>query len=645
MDVRVNSVSVQKKRLNYSNKNNTALGNRSSQKSLKSNVSFGMAPTTAEANRIAQLIKQAQPHLGKGRDLTKVLSGIFFQASMPAQAGKNPGIGTIYSKPARQLLKTIAKVTGMNDVLVGPDGSYGDKCPYDGSPFTLNPKAIDLEQLEEEKFGGILKPDSPELQKLYGENPNQDKWGKVAFNHVNKNFEPALRKAHQNFQQLDESHPLKQEYRAFSQKTGIDAEEIDRQAVQFALSKVHGNDNWQSWGDLDRELFGDKENTPEAAGRIAQVKSERKDDVDFFKWSQFIVRKQHDETVADLEKDGISMTGDCLVGFSQKIDGWTHKADLEQGKFGGIPEAAWGFPLPKEGQRGDNLIARKFESYLGRYKNVRIDATRYLVETCVYSETEDGKPKNYQMRWNGDKHLRKFIEIGKRLHGATWNMAKNVFENLGSSKDHSVSETKRILGEIRQQGTPMPQINISSWMEWGLWRKGDDVIGKYPEQEPKVVGHADNFVAVGTHDDKSGLEIVKGDPKALDRRWVTMLGHFDKQSIWGMDMFGKGERYNDYTKKPGEPESNWEEKLPTHAEEFYFTQVKNGFGFNGPALFRDALRDGHPDGPHRNAEKHSPEVMQLADALDSYAKILQADGPMTIEESDKQFGKDTIRGK
>lgn len=640
MDIRVNGTAVSQKRVNLNNKNNTVSANRASQKSLKSNVSFNGALTTAELNRVQNLIGKAKPHLGTGG--TKTFSVTFFQAAMPSVAGQNPGIGTIYSKAARKLIKTIAKLTGLNNVLVGPDGIYDNKCPYDGSPFTLNPKAIDLPQLDTPEYGHILKSDAPELKKLFDENPNKGKWGKAAFDHVNANFEPALKAAHQNFKKLDESHPLKQEYNAFLQKPGVDAEEMDRQAVQFALSKEHGNYDWNTWGDLDRELFGDKENSAQAQDRISQVKAQRPDDVEFFKWSQFIVRKHHDETVKDLENEGISMTGDCLVGFSQKIDGWTHKADLEQGRYAGIPEAAWGFPLPKEGERGDKLIERKFESYLGRYSSVRVDAARLLTETCTYSETENGKPKNYQMRWNGDKFFRKFIEIGRRIHGDKWNLAGNVFENLGSSKDHSVQETNRVLHEFRQQGTPMPQVHISAYMPQSLWREGNRIKGKYNEADGvKDIGDANSFVAIGSHDNQAALAIDGGDTGKVNNRWSTMINHFSNISLWGLDLFGKSERYNDFTAPAELPNSNWEERLPEHAEEFYHQQLANGYGFNGPEVFKNALSQNHPDNHGR-----APEVAGLIDQLNSYAQILKdKNGPMTVEEADKQFGKDTIRGK
>ena len=90
------------------------------------------------------------------------------------------------------------------------------------------------------------------------------------------------------------------------------------------MSIDNGNDYWPIWkSDLDKNLLNPKndEEKANAEKRIAEIKEKYADDIDFYKFCQFVLDRQLEETKKFAKKHKIKMIADRQVAFSDR-DAW-----------------------------------------------------------------------------------------------------------------------------------------------------------------------------------------------------------------------------------------------------------------------------------------------------------------------------------
>ncbi|CDE89006.1 TPA: hypothetical protein CPT81_08620 [Candidatus Gastranaerophilales bacterium HUM_20] len=336
-------------------------------------------------------IKKALKALGK-----KNLAFIMHNGSFPAAANQNTGFGSINSEAGKEF---IGYASGLFDAIqLGPAGKTKgcDSSPYTGTIFSDNPLFIDLKQLTTKAWNKILSEDT--YNQIVNENPNKDT-NKTAYSYIYKKQNEALQEAWNNFK----ANPVKKLEKEFKQFKSENSFWLDKDSLYEALSIEHGNDYWPLWNsETDKNLFNPEsiEQRMEFAKRIEEIEKKYSDEIEMYKFIQFIISKQNEETRKFAKENDIKMIADRQVAFSDR-DTWAYQSLFLKGWCLGCPPdyfskdgQAWGFPvmdperlynsdgsLDEGGQLLKNLYKKMFRENPG---GVRIDHIVGLIDPWVY---------------------------------------------------------------------------------------------------------------------------------------------------------------------------------------------------------------------------------------------------------------------
>ncbi len=346
-----------------------------------------------------KIIKDALKVLNK-----KQLSLIVHGSSFPDVEGEDTAYGTYNSNGAKKLIDSISGV--FTSIQLGPNGKLKscDSSPYTSTIFSGNPLFIDLKQLTTEKWDYILSNET--FEAIVNENPNKGV-NKTAFTYAYRRHDDALSEAYDNFKK---SENLKKRQKQFEIYKHDNASWLDKDALYQALSVDNGNDYWPLWkSEVDKNLFNPKsiEERMEYAKRIEEIENKYEREIDLYKFCQFVLNCQSEETKAYADKKKIKMIADRQVAFSDR-DIWAYQQYFLDGWCLGCPPdyfskdgQAWGFPVmdpeslfnPDDSLgEGGKLMKELFKKMFRENKGgVRIDHIVGLIDPWVYRAGK--KPK------------------------------------------------------------------------------------------------------------------------------------------------------------------------------------------------------------------------------------------------------------
>ena len=328
---------------------------------------------------------------------------IMHSGSFPAAAGENTGFGTVNSNGGKEVIDFASGI--FNSIQLGPAGKTKgcDSSPYTGTIFSGNPLFIDLKQLTEKEWHYLLSVDT--YNEIVNNNPNKDT-NKTAYSYIYKKQQEALAEVWKNFKELNDKK-LNKEFETFKRENDY---WLDKDSLYEALSIEHGNDYWPLWNsETDKNLFNPKsiEEGLEFGKRIEEISKKYADDIELYKFVQFVLAKQTQKTLEYAKKNGIKMIADRQVAFSDR-DTWAYQSLFLDGWMLGCPPdyfskdgQAWGFPVmnPEKLYKADgsldeggllmkNLFKKMFKENPG---GVRIDHIVGLIDPWVYKAGK--KPK------------------------------------------------------------------------------------------------------------------------------------------------------------------------------------------------------------------------------------------------------------
>jgi len=359
-----------------------------------------------------KLIKEALKVLGK-ENFALIIHG----SSFPSKNGEDTGFGTFNSEAGHELINYASGL--FTAIQLGPAGKTksSDSSPYTGTIFSGNPLFIDLKQLTDKKWDCILSTET--YEKVVSSNPNQNQ-GKTAYSYIVNAQTEALKEAWSNFKIKEHgglfgSH-LKKEFEHFKKENSF---WLNNDALYEALSIENGNDYWYIWKNkADKNLLNPKNDKEKAefSKRIEEIKNKYEDEIEFYKFCQFVLEKQNEETKKLALSKGIKMIADRQVAFSDR-DAWAYQSLFLDGWLLGCPPdyfskdgQAWGFPVMDpdkmynaDGSLGEggilmkNLFKKMFKENPG---GVRIDHIVGLIDPWVYKAgkkpmCEDGAGRLY----------------------------------------------------------------------------------------------------------------------------------------------------------------------------------------------------------------------------------------------------------
>lgn len=421
---------------------------------------------TISEEKAKKTIRKALKALGK-----KNFVMIMHNGSFPSAPGQNTGFGTINSDAGK---KFIEYSSGLFDAIqLGPAGKTKscDSSPYTGTIFSNNPLFIDLKELTTKTWGNILSEKT--YNEIVEENPNKN-INKTAYSYIYKRQNEALTEAWNNFKNKASKKLLK-EFDIYKRDNEF---WLDKDALYEALSIEHGNDYWPLWNsDMDKNLFNPDSIEEQLAygNRIKEVETKYTDEIDYYKFVQFVINKQNEETRQFALKHNVKMIADRQVAFSDR-DTWAYQSLFLKGWMLGCPPdyfskdgQAWGFPvmnperlfnadgsLDDGGKLMKNLFKKMFKENPG---GVRIDHIVGLIDPWVYKagkkpKIEEGAGRLYSSPEHPE--LAKFA-IAK---------LEDLDMELTADKEKRVKSLTK--AQVKQYGRIIEKIVIAAAKEEGL---------------------------------------------------------------------------------------------------------------------------------------------------------------------------------
>lgn len=397
----------------------------------------------------------------------KNLSMIVHGSSFPAVQGQDYGIGSPNTEGGQNFMEFISGL-GFNGIQLGPEGKTKsiDASPYVGTMFSDNPLFIDLYQLTQKDFAGILS--SKTFEKIISENPAKN--NRTAYEYIYKNSDSALREAFGNFKKkLSEGDSkikkLNKQSEEFIEKNQY---WLEKDALYEAISLKHNNDYWPMWADeLDKNLFNaeGKFSCKDVEKRISELKNDQKDEIEYYEFVQFIAYLQKQITKDFVLNKKMKTIADCQVAFSDR-DYWANQALFLHGWNLGCPPdvfsadgQAWGFPVMnpekifnKDGSLGDGgklLKARFGKMFEENPGGVRIDHIIGLIDPFVYKSGKLPKPEQGASRlYSSPEHaeLAKYSLI--RIKDLNQKVGPDSEKRVLTVNDEQIKEYARVLENI-----------------------------------------------------------------------------------------------------------------------------------------------------------------------------------------------------
>ncbi len=499
---------------------------------------------TVDKNRV-KTIKKALTALGK-----KNFVFIMHNGSFPAAAGENTGFGTINSDGGKEFINYAA---GLFDAIqMGPAGKTkkSDSSPYTGTIFSNNPLFIDLKQLTTSKWHKILSEAT--FNEIVENNPNKGK-NRTSYSYITIKQSQAMMEAYKNFVKLNDKQ-LNKEFNKYKLENDS---WLDKDSLYEAFSLENGSDYWPIWKNKqDKNIFNPKSNEEkiEFAKRIDEISKKYAQEIDEYKFEQFILYKQNLETRKLAESKNIKMIADRQVAFSDR-DCWAYQSLFLEGWCLGCPPdyfskdgQAWGFPVVNpeklfnsDGSLGDagilmkNLYKKMFHENPG---GVRIDHIVGLIDPWVYKKGKKPMPEQGAGRlYSSPEHeeLKKYA-IAK---------LEDLDTTLTSDKEKRVKTLTE--EQIKLYGRFIEKIVIAAAKEEGLTK--DSIVCE-------DLGTLTNPVAAVMKDyDLLGMKLTQftvpteeDDPyrcKNITPRSWAMIGTHDNQpvTIWANSLIHTHEGY------------------------------------------------------------------------------------------------------
>lgn len=499
---------------------------------------------TVDKNRV-KTIKKALTALGK-----KNFVFIMHNGSFPAAAGENTGFGTINSDGGKEFINYAA---GLFDAIqMGPAGKTkkSDSSPYTGTIFSNNPLFIDLKQLTTSKWHKILSEAT--FNEIVENNPNKGK-NRTSYSYITIKQSQALMEAYKNFVKLNDKQ-LNKEFNKYKLENDS---WLDKDSLYEAFSLENGSDYWPIWKNKqDKNIFNPKSNEEkiEFAKRIDEISKKYAQEIDEYKFEQFILYKQNLETRKLAESKNIKMIADRQVAFSDR-DCWAYQSLFLEGWCLGCPPdyfskdgQAWGFPVVNpeklfnsDGSLGDagilmkNLYKKMFHENPG---GVRIDHIVGLIDPWVYKKGKKPMPEQGAGRlYSSPEHeeLKKYA-IAK---------LEDLDTTLTSDKEKRVKTLTE--EQIKLYGRFIEKIVIAAAKEEGL-TKDSIVCEDLGTLTNPVAAVMKNYDLLGMKLTQFTVPTEEDDPyrcKNITPRSWAMIGTHDNQpvTVWANSLIHTHEGY------------------------------------------------------------------------------------------------------
>ncbi len=610
-------------------------------------VSFSSALTSSAALELEKLGREGQDALGFQDDYT-----IFDIPSFSFYSDKNcdTGRGKLNSDEGLKIISTLKPYVGFDAVKDYPIGrnirhTNHFNCPYDRSSITIGEDNINFSKLTTYEYGCLL--DRSDVSELVQNNlATRRKVNKINYeNELGTSIDypilKPLKKAYKNFQKYhkDKSDFLRREFEDF--KTDPITRNFDRIALYpFVAGK-------------DPNLFLNFNNSKQKQKRFEQYKKEYKDEIEFFKFRQFLAYKNLKEAKENLNSLGVEVINDVAIGFSPE-EYWAFKDAFDSNHTIG-----YNFLFPRYARAKDknsaiyDLIKNKMELNLRLADGLRMDVGVSYFQHPKYKkdpktgESDFEHPKKYN---NGEIILELIENTAKEIKGEDFDLRKIVYEADGEGEslfDFS-NDGVKLKKEFKKR-------NLMFTTIWEHLPKNDFGWGSV-DYFTNVVGIDPDYSTIGTvnHDWYTTRQVAESynetyaqckedakkvlaknldiDEKDLDNPKNFVKAKFEelysakRRFFYFIDVLGRKEYINDQTKKGKAAASRFRDRLDENFESDFHKELQKGNAFNRPETIATRMKK-------TGADITNPALYEKLNYLGQY---LRKKGALTQEQADKE---------
>lgn len=692
---------------------------------------FGRALTTNQKQGFRDLTQRAKELLGAdGLSVLKIDS-----SALPSDDPNNDtGVGKLNSAQRAKFVDMMKTYTGCNAIKDFPSGQvtklkngsyYG---AYNRSALTLGDDKINLNKLTTPSYQSLLsqdevngfsqhqyypknlinyehelgRSDMDETPVAKGSYPDyfyvhtgaDDK--RNIMNEYKKDLartKGLMYKAWERFQELDDSNPLKEEYNEFySASSPVDYDDMYTRLALAPFLKsgavpylsdgddnIRGKDIWSDGYhffekfDVDPDSLNDWDRHQQRLKKekYEVMKEEYKDEIDYFKFRQFIAHKQLKEAKNEINSQGAALFSDCLTGFSH----WEQLV-YPDAFFPGAG-GRMGLPVLNYNQIQDpnspasKLLEQKVKYNLDNYDGIRFDVGWAYINAVYQIDGCD------RFKWLGDSITQRIAHWAREVKGQNYDTRNLIYEfdNAGELKlfkmqkwgkpeetpTEAIDELKNLEGmavlttEFEHNDTNK---NGKGWMNTHFLKHGVHL-----NQDKYILGtnnHDGTPLAIlATADsskyhelrDKNRGALMKvfnnynadnfSHPSDFVKSKFAELFTTKNQFLFFMDVFGRKERVDSHCDKDGWGENNggtedYRKRLTPDFEEEYHRAIQRGEGFNFAEILARAMeaKDNNSNGEFlRNGENK-----RIYNELRAYANYLyDCRDEITTEEKANRF--------
>ena len=588
---------------------------------------FGRKPNAKEMQVYTSSLNQGLELLGKQVDI------ILHNASAPSVKAENVGIGSLFSKTSVKKLFPFLKEHGISGVQQEPNGlrKAKDNSPYAPESSAKNILMIPLEKLASKEYGNILSKET--FEKIVANNPDKKN---VDYDYVRSAYDIALKEAFNNAKESKEFLDFKAQKEA----------KYEQSAIFHILSTVNDGKKWSA---LDLGLYSTADKKKSAA-RIAEIKTQYKNDYDFFIFNQMILEKENEKSNKLAQETGLKIIGDSPVA-QTAVDEWVHKNLFLKGKAIGCPPdyfskngQRWGFKyydpekiFNKDGSLGEagEVLKQKYEEYFASFPGgIRIDHVIGLIDPFIYTTaskkmTPQNSGRIYSIEGKYKKHsldeyamlFTKIIMPAAEKYGL--DKSSLICEDLGDATKPVQEIMKKLelsgisVTQFDHRGATTPAKNTimigshdnQSFLEY-VEGKFRDVKDKGFLRKTRLLARDTAPKDATTKEIKEYRENIRKDKRSFVAASFAELftSPAKRVQIFFTDFFGIAKTYN----RPGTSTGNWSLRLGENFEEDYYKAVAEGKAPNFANAVATALRQ-------RGLDKGRDELMRN---LDESAKII-----------------------
>lgn len=597
-----------------------------------STISFGRALSTTEEKDFTKTAKKAKKTLNidDGTTIFKI-----YEPSLPMNKQEDTGIGKLYSQDALNFLRTINVYTDADADKVMPNGKFDDidikrgYIPYLRGAMTIGEDCINLSSLvHDEDFGGIVS--ESDFNRLVENNkasykPNWVNYENELGSDSNYPIMPLLKSAYQKVlnPENDSQKALLKGFNEFKNK------DICKVYDRLALVPLILN------GELPKDFFSGFEKSPEKMAEFESLKEEHAQEIDFFKFCQFLSTEQHKKAKNIINEQGRELWGDCLINFGKYEqlafpDAFTKDATV-----------GWGIPVLNydtifdENSQSHNLFKKKLEFFLENYDGIRFDVGWSYINPKI--EHKNAETEHRQL----EDRLLKFIDkTAKSVKGADFDTRKLVYEADASFEDFSYIDpkTKKFKPYLKNHTLVLTSQyqNLHGW----------DGIGWNNPEFFKSIGMDERDYTLGHNHDVLNLRELSEQNSDLKDENISVLSHLlkmDKKELANPKTFVKAKfaqlflcknRYmmffdvlgkKDVLDSQTEGTHEYRTRISDNWEREYHTALQNDNGFNLMESLQIAMKA-------KGLDKKNKSVYKK---VEYYANILKQSGVKTRLEADK----------